>query len=164
MQSVFGIDEFEELLAKTEPIKLDFSLANGPSLNANDDSTLGPSYFSEPTTISSSSLFGSSTSTEIPTKLGKKNSITRKKRQKPTVTAACQECRSKHTKCDGQTPCSSCVKKAITCIYETARKKRGPAPGKVKQLEHVITILAKEMNKPNEKKSTLYFKHVWDLC
>lgn len=54
---------------------------------------------------------------------------TRKKRMKPTVTAACQECRSKHAKCDGLNPCSSCVKKEIQCVYDAARKKRGPVPG-----------------------------------
>lgn len=49
------------------------------------------------------------------------------KRQK--VSLACQECRSRKTKCDGVRPvCGSCAKKPRlegSCVYEPERGKRG---------------------------------------
>ncbi|KAH0524486.1 hypothetical protein TsFJ059_006990 [Trichoderma semiorbis] len=48
------------------------------------------------------------------------------------VPAACLACRSKHLKCDGQTPCSRCVGSNFECIYVASRRgykgpRRGPA-------------------------------------
>ncbi|KEY70035.1 hypothetical protein S7711_04050 [Stachybotrys chartarum IBT 7711] len=42
--------------------------------------------------------------------------------REPTVPAACLGCRSKHLKCDGQTPCSRCVSYSINCIYVASRR------------------------------------------
>ncbi|KAL7906349.1 N-terminal binuclear Zn cluster-containing/DNA binding domain-containing protein [Trichoderma velutinum] len=48
------------------------------------------------------------------------------------VPAACLACRSKHLKCDGQTPCSRCIGSNFECIYVASRRgykgpRRGPA-------------------------------------
>ncbi|PTB62541.1 N-terminal binuclear Zn cluster-containing/DNA binding domain-containing protein [Trichoderma citrinoviride] len=46
------------------------------------------------------------------------------------VPAACLACRSKHLKCDGQTPCSRCVGSNFECIYVASRRGyKGPRRG-----------------------------------
>ncbi|KAK2589978.1 hypothetical protein QQS21_012343 [Conoideocrella luteorostrata] len=47
-----------------------------------------------------------------------------------TVPAACLACRSKHLKCDGQTPCSRCVGTQSECVYVASRRGyKGPRRG-----------------------------------
>ncbi|KAG6009903.1 hypothetical protein E4U21_001005 [Claviceps maximensis] len=47
-----------------------------------------------------------------------------------TVPAACLACRSKHLKCDGQTPCSRCVNTLSECVYVASRRGyKGPRRG-----------------------------------
>ncbi|EME44927.1 hypothetical protein DOTSEDRAFT_70844 [Dothistroma septosporum NZE10] len=36
-----------------------------------------------------------------------------------TVPAACQFCRSKRTKCNGEQPCAACAKRGLECVYVT---------------------------------------------
>ncbi|EME45355.1 hypothetical protein DOTSEDRAFT_71176 [Dothistroma septosporum NZE10] len=43
-------------------------------------------------------------------------SVQKAKRQ--AVVGACERCRSKKIKCDGERPCSTCKKKSIQCIFE----------------------------------------------
>ncbi|KAM0454059.1 hypothetical protein ACHAPV_005763 [Trichoderma viride] len=46
------------------------------------------------------------------------------------VSAACLACRSKHLKCDGQSPCSRCVGSNFECIYVASRRGyKGPRRG-----------------------------------
>ncbi|KAK5988980.1 C6 finger domain transcription factor iacK [Cladobotryum mycophilum] len=46
------------------------------------------------------------------------------------VPAACLACRSKHLKCDGQTPCSRCVASDFECVYVASRRGyKGPRRG-----------------------------------
>ena len=45
---------------------------------------------------------------------------------------ACDACRSRHIKCDAESPCSNCTKRDRVCVYSTP-KKRGPRPGSVRQ-------------------------------
>uniref|UniRef100_A0A7S1KNL1 Zn(2)-C6 fungal-type domain-containing protein n=1 Tax=Percolomonas cosmopolitus TaxID=63605 RepID=A0A7S1KNL1_9EUKA len=52
-----------------------------------------------------------------------KSSSTPSNRSK--ISAACENCRSNHRKCDGGHPCNNCSKKGRECIYKP-RKKRGP--------------------------------------
>ncbi|ORX46261.1 hypothetical protein DM01DRAFT_1339589 [Hesseltinella vesiculosa] len=41
----------------------------------------------------------------------------RKKRTK--IVSACNECRRRKTKCNGEQPCKSCLKSAVECLYPT---------------------------------------------
>ena len=41
----------------------------------------------------------------------------------------CKECKRCHRKCTGNIPCSSCVEKNVTCVFEEDRK-RGRPPGR----------------------------------
>lgn len=38
-------------------------------------------------------------------------------KRKPYTRLACENCKAKHQKCDGQRPCFNCSKKKITCEY-----------------------------------------------
>lgn len=47
------------------------------------------------------------------------------------VSEACIECKKRHAKCDGKSPCGNCTMKELVCSFPemTVKKKRGPAPG-----------------------------------
>ncbi|CZS96320.1 uncharacterized protein RAG0_05697 [Rhynchosporium agropyri] len=48
-------------------------------------------------------------------------------RQKSRISRGCDECKAKHTKCNGQLPCEKCVKYSRVCKYE-APYTRGKKP------------------------------------
>lgn len=54
------------------------------------------------------------------------------------VSEACIECKKKHTKCDGNNPCSRCVNKQLTCTFpvNSEKKRRGPTPGRVQRISN----------------------------
>ncbi|KAL8277069.1 hypothetical protein RQP46_010497 [Phenoliferia psychrophenolica] len=56
-----------------------------------------------------------------------KSSQTLKPRIK--VTAACEACRRKKSRCDGIAPCSHCVKAGAECVFPAEPVKRGPKKG-----------------------------------
>ncbi|KPM42876.1 hypothetical protein AK830_g3686 [Neonectria ditissima] len=65
------------------------------------------------------------------------NSIPPRKRSK--VSRACDECRRKKIKCDaqsdtGDSPCSSCARSSIRCLFSRVPQKRGPSKGYIKEL------------------------------
>ncbi|KAK7428345.1 Glucose-responsive transcription factor [Neonectria magnoliae] len=65
------------------------------------------------------------------------NTIPPRKRSK--VSRACDECRRKKIKCDaqsdtGETPCSSCGRASIRCLFSRIPQKRGPSKGYIKEL------------------------------
>lgn len=46
------------------------------------------------------------------------------------VARACSHCRAAKSKCSGEEPCASCVKRGLTCDFPTELpKRRGPLPG-----------------------------------
>lgn len=47
-------------------------------------------------------------------------------RRGPRVSKACDYCRGKKLKCDGDTPCSRCAKREAICTYNYIEKKRSP--------------------------------------
>jgi len=49
------------------------------------------------------------------------------KRPSHLITQACDFCKRRHMKCDGNHPCSQCHKRQQECLY-SQRKKRGPKP------------------------------------
>ncbi|KAI9304853.1 fungal-specific transcription factor domain-containing protein [Cunninghamella echinulata] len=56
------------------------------------------------------------------------------KRQR--VSKACEQCRSKKTKCDGITPaCGICTSQNLECTYKAVSKKRGPPKGYIEAIE-----------------------------
>jgi hypothetical protein len=55
-------------------------------------------------------------------------------RKRSKVSRACDECRRKKVKCDapsdtGETPCTSCRRGAIQCLFSRVPQKRGPSKG-----------------------------------
>lgn len=57
-------------------------------------------------------------------------------RKRSKVSRACDECRRKKIKCDaqsdtGETPCSSCARSNIRCLFSRVPQKRGPSKGYV---------------------------------
>lgn len=59
-------------------------------------------------------------------------------RKRSKVSRACDECRRKKIKCDaqsdtGETPCSSCGRSNIRCLFSRVPQKRGPSKGFVIQ-------------------------------
>ncbi|PHH86622.1 hypothetical protein CDD83_9977 [Cordyceps sp. RAO-2017] len=60
-------------------------------------------------------------------------------RKRSKVSRACDECRRKKIKCDapsdtGDTPCSSCARSSIRCLFSRVPQKRGPSKGYIKEL------------------------------
>lgn len=58
-------------------------------------------------------------------------------RKRSKVSRACDECRRKKIKCDaqsdsGDTPCSSCARASIRCLFSRVPQKRGPSKGYVR--------------------------------
>ncbi|KJZ69919.1 hypothetical protein HIM_10704 [Hirsutella minnesotensis 3608] len=54
------------------------------------------------------------------------------KARESTVPAACLACRSKHLKCDGQSPCARCLASQSECVYVASRRGyKGPRRGMV---------------------------------
>ncbi|KAF4504627.1 hypothetical protein G6O67_008054 [Ophiocordyceps sinensis] len=60
-------------------------------------------------------------------------------RKRSKVSRACDECRRKKIKCDaqsdtGDSPCSSCSRSSIRCLFSRVPQKRGPSKGYIKEL------------------------------
>ncbi|KAI0551289.1 hypothetical protein F4679DRAFT_147511 [Xylaria curta] len=55
------------------------------------------------------------------------------------ILQACNNCRLRKSRCDGNTPCSACATHPITCIYETSQRRRGPGRAK----EYIRTLEAR---------------------
>ncbi|KAJ3058249.1 hypothetical protein HK102_010600, partial [Quaeritorhiza haematococci] len=51
--------------------------------------------------------------------------------KKKLTSQACDRCKSKKRRCDGERPCATCIKAGVKCTYDIIQKKRGPAPGTV---------------------------------
>lgn len=73
----------------------------------------------------------------MPPQYSMDNSIPPRKRSK--VSRACDECRRKKIKCDaqsdtGESPCSSCARSSIRCLFSRVPQKRGPSKGYIKEL------------------------------
>ncbi|KAL7898020.1 hypothetical protein HDV63DRAFT_37851 [Trichoderma sp. SZMC 28014] len=60
-------------------------------------------------------------------------------RKRSKVSRACDECRRKKIKCDaqsdtGESPCSSCARSSMRCLFSRVPQKRGPSKGYIKEL------------------------------
>ncbi|KAK1251765.1 hypothetical protein MKX07_007244 [Trichoderma sp. CBMAI-0711] len=60
-------------------------------------------------------------------------------RKRSKVSRACDECRRKKIKCDaqsdtGDSPCSSCARSSMRCLFSRVPQKRGPSKGYIKEL------------------------------
>lgn len=63
------------------------------------------------------------------------------------LTQACDSCRSKRIKCDGQYPrCSACNSKEISCTYLLDSKRRGPKSLRIRCLEKRLEELEARLN------------------
>ncbi|KAJ5689110.1 hypothetical protein N7462_003502 [Penicillium macrosclerotiorum] len=62
--------------------------------------------------------------------------------ERQRVWRACQPCRRKKIKCDGQSPCQTCSRKQSACVYEEPNSKTGSAdPLDVIRLENRIQMM-----------------------
>ncbi|KAG2232964.1 hypothetical protein INT48_008057 [Thamnidium elegans] len=73
-----------------------------------------------------------------------KKTVTNPKRQK--IVKACKDCRRRKVKCDGATPCGTCRKSSIQCIFESTSPKRGTSKHYVESLENRLSLMEKAMN------------------
>lgn len=67
----------------------------------------------------------------------------RKKRVK--IVSACSECRRKKTKCNGEQPCSTCLKAAVHCIYpssaQTEDRRNAPSKAALEAIEERLKTI-----------------------
>jgi hypothetical protein len=54
------------------------------------------------------------------------NELSQKERVRKRQTQSCDRCKVKKRKCDGENPCSNCIKAASECTMNIAQNKRGP--------------------------------------
>lgn len=71
-------------------------------------------------------------------------------RKRSKVSRACDECRRKKIKCDaqsdtGDTPCSSCARSSIRCLFSRVPQKRGPSKGYIKELADRINSIENKL-------------------
>jgi len=72
--------------------------------------------------------------------------------QKKRITRACNICRARKVKCDGNVPCSRCLDSHVDCIYPGGVRSRSdirpiaPRPIKRQQLSSVQTLQEPELN------------------
>jgi hypothetical protein len=68
-----------------------------------------------------------------------------RKKQRTTVASnACTNCRSRHIKCSGESPCKRCQGLQGACYYGQ-QKKRGLAAGQVEDLKATIEVLKQQL-------------------
>ncbi|KAI1109664.1 hypothetical protein F5Y14DRAFT_431811 [Nemania sp. NC0429] len=58
---------------------------------------------------------------------------------------ACNRCRQRKSRCDGDTPCSVCEKHGAECVYEASQRRRGP--GKSKEYIRALEARLQEATK-----------------
>ncbi|KAI9595296.1 fungal-specific transcription factor domain-containing protein [Syncephalis fuscata] len=59
-------------------------------------------------------------------------------------TQACDDCRRRKVRCDGNRPsCTSCLRHGVACHYQETLKKRGPKPGYIEKLERRLNLMEK---------------------
>ncbi|KAF2157184.1 hypothetical protein K461DRAFT_289526 [Myriangium duriaei CBS 260.36] len=63
------------------------------------------------------------------------------KAKRQRVSRACDQCRLSRDKCDGKSPCHTCVANGRDCSYTTSPKKRGIQPGYIRTLELSLALL-----------------------
>ncbi|KXN72821.1 hypothetical protein CONCODRAFT_77620 [Conidiobolus coronatus NRRL 28638] len=66
------------------------------------------------------------------------------------LTHACDNCRSKKVRCDGQYPrCKYCADRELSCTYLTATKRRGPRNPYIEELEAKVKALEEKVQQLN---------------
>ncbi|KAI7899678.1 uncharacterized protein BX663DRAFT_520005 [Cokeromyces recurvatus] len=78
--------------------------------------------------------------------------ITETKRKRLKVVSACNECRRKKTKCNGESPCASCIKSSVNCLYSihsssSILKKTAHNQSVVKEDNNVIQSIENRLNR-----------------
>lgn len=54
---------------------------------------------------------------------------------------ACDECHKRRIKCDGQSPCGTCIRNMNYCAVSRKISKRGPKAGHIEFLESRVKLL-----------------------
>ncbi|KAI8341627.1 hypothetical protein EDC96DRAFT_449778, partial [Choanephora cucurbitarum] len=66
------------------------------------------------------------------------------KRQK--IVKACKDCRRRKVKCDGGSPCSTCRRSSIPCVFESSSPKRGATKHYIELLESRILVIERALS------------------
>ncbi|KAL7762902.1 hypothetical protein ACKLNR_006260 [Fusarium oxysporum f. sp. zingiberi] len=66
------------------------------------------------------------------------------------VGIACEECRRRKTKCDGEQPCGLCLEFRVECVFEENRSKRGPKKGQLDALKARIAMLELQLSSKSQ--------------
>ncbi len=77
-----------------------------------------------------------------------KNGQPKAKKRRKYINKACDNCRTRHSRCDGKEPCGPCLKKGFQCGYSAPPSRRGPVSER--QLQDLISSLTKQIE--SEKK------------
>mmetsp|Transcript_16032 Transcript_16032/g.17802 ORF Transcript_16032/g.17802 Transcript_16032/m.17802 type:complete len:563 (-) Transcript_16032:36-1724(-) len=83
----------------------------------------------------------------------------RKKRRIGATKRACELCRIKHVKCDGETPCGRCRNRKMTCYYSEP-KKRGPTKGQRENTKAELQEVTQELER--QKKEVARWKRLYE--
>lgn len=59
--------------------------------------------------------------------------LTPASKRKPRVSLACEQCRTRKVRCDGQNPCSGCRHSGTSCVYRSPRREKKQAVRSVNQ-------------------------------
>ncbi|UKZ49963.1 hypothetical protein TrVGV298_004218 [Trichoderma virens] len=78
-------------------------------------------------------------------------------RKRSKVSRACDECRRKKIKCDaqsdtGDSPCSSCARSSMRCLFSRVPQKRGPSKGYIKELADRIHSIENKLESEGRKR------------
>ncbi|KAJ5645030.1 Transcription factor [Penicillium longicatenatum] len=65
--------------------------------------------------------------------------------ERQRVWRACQACRRKKVKCDGEHPCQSCIRNRSECVFEQYNNMKLVDPQYVKKLENRLSQMEKEL-------------------
>ncbi|KAH8799831.1 fungal-specific transcription factor domain-containing protein [Xylogone sp. PMI_703] len=71
----------------------------------------------------------------------------RQRQPRQSASPACEECRRRKLRCDGQQPqCGVCEESSVPCIVNTNRARRGPKKGHIKALRARIALLESRLS------------------
>lgn len=100
------------------PLPLAETPVAGPSLSPSSDEAYGPDPNESDRHGSISSSVSQPSTHSQPDQAKDKE----KEKERATVPSACVQCRSKHLKCDGLSPCTRCSSNSFECVYVRSRR------------------------------------------
>ncbi|KAJ9102893.1 hypothetical protein QFC19_004623 [Naganishia cerealis] len=83
--------------------------------------------------------------------LGGANGKLRDEKQRKRIVQACEPCRIRKAKCNGQQPCGRCSSRCLECLYAPERRMRGPNKVKKSQTEKEQANRERQQRKAAER-------------